>query len=187
MNGAGGVIIRDHTAKDVARLTVAVIPCYRTERRVLEVLTEIPTFVDHIFCVDDACPEGIGDVIEREVDDARVKVVRHDENQGVGGATITGYEAALDAGATIVVKMDGDGQIDLADMERIIRPMSKNGPTIPKATVSLVSTTFVKCRLCYFRQWMSTFMAKFSTGYWNMFDPRTVIPPFIQASFVNCR
>ena len=63
-------IIRDHTAKDVASSTVAVvIPCYRTEGRVIDVLTEMPAFVDHVFCVDDACPEGIGDVIERHMID----------------------------------------------------------------------------------------------------------------------
>ena len=32
--------------------------------------SEMPIW-DHVFCVDDACPEGIGDVIEREVDDTR--------------------------------------------------------------------------------------------------------------------
>ena len=166
-------IIRDHTAKDVASLTIAVvIPCYRTEGRVIDVLTEMPAFVDHVFCVDDACPEGIGDVIEREVDDTRVKVVRHDENQGVGGATITGYKAALDAGVKIVVKMDGDGQMDPTDMVRIIRPIVEKRADYTKGNRFFrLDDVRQMPAVRIFGNGCLTFMAKFSTGYWNMFDP----------------
>src|SRR6266487_1051175 len=84
-----------------------VIPCYRVVPAVLEVLQGIGTEVHRIYCVDDSCPERSGRVIEEHCRDARIKVVRHEENQGVGGASITGLRLALQDGADIVVKMDG--------------------------------------------------------------------------------
>src|SRR6266550_3773555 len=104
--------------------TVAVvIPCYRVSRQVLGVIARIGPEVGRIFVVDDACPEHTGDLVERQCADARVLVVRHTENQGVGGAMVTGYRAALEAGADIVVKIDGDGQMNPAFIPRFIKAL----------------------------------------------------------------
>ena len=43
-----------------------------------------------IYVVDDCCPEGTADLVERECHDKRVSVLRHDANKGVGGAMVTG-------------------------------------------------------------------------------------------------
>ena len=100
-----------------------VIPCYRVKAQILDVLAQIPAWVEGVVCVDDACPEATGDLVEATVTDPRVHVVRLTENQGVGGATLAGYERALALGARIMVKLDGDGQMDTAYLPRRISPI----------------------------------------------------------------
>ena len=105
---------------DTTPSVAVVIPCFRVSGRVQNVIARIGPEVGRIFVVDDACPEHTGDAVERSCADVRVTVIRHAENQGVGGAMVTGYRAALASGADIVVKIDGDGQMDPALIPRFI-------------------------------------------------------------------
>src|SRR5690349_25128809 len=90
-----------------------VAPCYKVREHILKVIAKTPPWVEGIVCVDDACPEGSGDFIEAHNTDPRVVVVRLRENQGVGGATMAGYREAIARGAQVLVKVDGDDQMDL--------------------------------------------------------------------------
>src|SRR5690242_9991069 len=100
---------------DAANQHVAVvIPCYRVRKHILGVIGAIGPEVQTIYCVDDACPESSGAFVEEHCSDTRVRVLRHEVNQGVGGATLTGYMRAAQDGAAVVVKVDGDGQMDPA-------------------------------------------------------------------------
>lgn len=149
-----------------------VIPCYRVKARVLDVLARIGPEVARIYCVDDACPEGSGDHIERECRDRRMKVLRHAVNQGVGGAVMTGYREALKDGADIVVKLDGDGQMDPGLIGAIIRPVAAGQADYTKGNrfYSLENLQGMPgTRL--FGNAVLSFMTKFSTGYWDIADP----------------
>src|SRR6266516_577835 len=100
-----------------------VIPCYRVVPVVLDVLRGIVAEVHRIYCVDDSCPEGSGRFIDEDCQDARIKVVHHKENQGVGGASVTGFRLALQDGEDIVVKLDGDGQMDPTLLPGFLKPI----------------------------------------------------------------
>ena len=104
-------------------IVAVVIPCYKVTAHIIQTIGEIGPEVSHIFIVDDACPKGSGMLVESEVKDKRVTVLYHTENQGVGGAMITGYRAALETDAEIVVKLDGDGQMDPALIKDLIAPI----------------------------------------------------------------
>src|SRR6187551_1629813 len=91
-----------------------VIPCYRAKLHVLDVLAAIPPMVDSIHVVDDACPDDTGRHVEANCNDPRVRVHYNQHNLGVGGAVLRGYQEALACGAEIIVKIDGDGQMDPA-------------------------------------------------------------------------
>ena len=149
-----------------------VIPCYRVRAQVLAVLAGIGPEVAHIYAVDDACPEGSGDWIEQQVRDPRVRVLRHAHNQGVGAAVMTGYAAALADGAEVVVKLDGDGQMDPALIRRFVQPIVRGQADYTKGN------RFYDLR--HIRRMPAlrlvgnaglSFMAKLSTGYWHLFDP----------------
>src|SRR5690349_15729063 len=89
-----------------------VIPCYRVKKHILGVIAGIPDLVEKIFVVDDACPEKSGDYVRAECRDSRIEILQHSTNQGVGGAVITGYHKAIEENFDVVVKIDGDGQMD---------------------------------------------------------------------------
>ena len=103
-------LVRTFLSKENLRIAI-VIPAHREEERIEGVIRGLPEWVDHIVVVDDASPDATGERA-RGVNDPRVAVLRHEQNQGVGGATLTGFNKALELGADVIVKMDGDGQMD---------------------------------------------------------------------------
>lgn len=89
-----------------------VIPTYKALQHILGVIGKIGSDVEKIYVVDDCCPDNSGDFVAANCTDPRVTVIRHAENQGVGGAVMTGYKAAIENGMDILVKIDSDGQMD---------------------------------------------------------------------------
>src|ERR1041384_8593004 len=99
---------------DLQKYNIAVvIPCYRVEREIIPVLKSLPSFIRYVIVVDDASPDTSADLVMKFAkQDSRIILLRHEKNQGVGGAMITGFQKALEVGAQIVAKVDGDGQMD---------------------------------------------------------------------------
>jgi len=62
-----------------------VIPCFKVTKHILGVLKGIKSPVKKIYCVDDACPDGSGKFISKNVKDKRVKVLYNKQNMGAGG------------------------------------------------------------------------------------------------------
>src|SRR5438128_8097332 len=100
-----------------------VIPCYRVGPRVLDVIARIGPEVARIYCVDDKCPDGSGTLVQERCRDDRVEVLFNEHNLGVGAATIAGYRRAIADGARVIVKLDGDGQMDPRLIERLCAPI----------------------------------------------------------------
>jgi dolichol-phosphate mannosyltransferase len=99
-----------------------VVPAYNEARLIARTLRAIPAFVSHIVVVDDASSDDTA-LRALALGDARVEVVRHAQNRGVGAAIVSGYQAAFARGAEICVVMAGDGQMDPADLQRLIAPV----------------------------------------------------------------
>ena len=149
-----------------------VIPSYKVSRHILDVIASIGPMVRQVIVVDDACPDGSGELVKAQCGDPRVVVLKHEVNQGVGGAVLTGYRHAIDSGADIIVKVDGDGQMDLALLPRFVAPIVNGVADYTKGnrfydlsqigqmpTLRLIGNAGL------------SFMAKFSSGYWDVFDP----------------
>jgi dolichol-phosphate mannosyltransferase len=149
-----------------------VVPCYRETSHIMGVLDTIGPEVSHIYVVDDACPDGTGDLVERTSKDPRVQVLRQARNTGVGGATMAGYRQALEDGWTIVVKLDGDGQMDGALIPRLVAPIAEGRADYAKGNrfhalhgVSEMPLTRI------FGNLVLSLISKFSSGYWDILDP----------------
>ncbi len=152
-------------------MIAAVIPCFRVKRHVQGVLAGIPPLVGAIYVVDDACPEKSGDLVEGTCGDPRVRVLRHERNQGVGGATITGYRAALADGARVVVRLDGDGQMDPAQIPFLVRPILEGEADYTKGNRFFELEGLASMpRLRLLGNSLLSFANKLSSGYWNVFD-----------------
>lgn len=149
-----------------------VVPCFKVTKHVLSLLATIGPEVDVIYCVDDACPDGSGDLIERECRDPRVRVLRNEQNQGVGGAVVTGYRQAIADGATVMVKLDGDGQMNPALISRFVAPILAGQADYTKGNrfwdLTHISRMPLVRRLGNLGL---SFLAKASSGYWQLFDP----------------
>lgn len=155
----------------VMRIAV-IIPCYRVTNHVLDVIAKIGLEVSIIFVVDDCCPENSGDFVKESCTDDRVIVLHNPRNQGVGGAVMTGYKAAIEAGADIIVKIDGDGQMDPSLIPDFIEPILTGEADYTKGNRFFYLEeirAMPKVRL--FGNAVLSFMTKLSSGYWDLFDP----------------
>lgn len=109
---------------DGAKIAV-VVPSYNEARWIRETVSTIPPFVDDILVVDDASSDATSELAAR-AGDARVSVVRHPENRGVGAAIVTGYRAARARGADVVAVMAGDGQMHPDDLLKVVAPVARS-------------------------------------------------------------
>lgn len=153
-------------------MIAVVIPCHRVRDQILGVLAAIGPECNAIYVVDDACPEGTGDFVERECRDPRVRVIRNARNLGVGGAVLAGYEAALAGDADIIVKCDGDGQMDPAIIPRLVAPIQRGKADYCKGNRFFdLSDLHSMPKIRLLGNSLLSFLTKLSSGYWNVFDP----------------
>ncbi len=149
-----------------------VIPSYRVTAHIADVIAGIGPEVSMIFAVDDACPDGSGQFIRDNITDPRVRVLFHEHNRGVGGAMMSGYRAAMEAGADIIVKVDGDGQMDPALIPIIARPVIDGRADYAKGNRFYSIWNVRKMpRMRLFGNAALSFLTKLSSGYWSIFDP----------------
>ncbi len=152
--------------------TAVVIPCYRVSHLILGVLDRIGPSCSRIYVVDDACPDKTGLRVQQDCRDPRVTVIFREENGGVGAAVMTGYQRALADGMKVVVKLDGDGQMDPALIPLFSEPILRGEADYCKGNrffrIDQLGS-MPKARLV--GNAVLSFMAKLSTGYWNIFDP----------------
>lgn len=149
-----------------------VIPAFRVRNHILEVLTDIGPEVALICVVDDACPEKSGELVLEQNDDSRVHVITHSTNQGVGGATKSGFRYLLNSGCDVLVKLDGDGQMDPSLISELVAPVISGESDYCKGNrfVTLDGIrSMPKIRLI--GNVFLSFISKASSGYWNVFDP----------------
>ena len=103
----------------------------------------------------------------------RVTPLRHHENMGAGGAIKTGYLAALKDEVDVTVTVDGDGQMDLSVMSRLLDPIVEGDADYAKGNRLLYQeyrTEMSKFR--FLGNSILTFLTKISSGYWKMMDPQ---------------
>lgn len=155
------------------RRIAVIIPCYKVSRYLADVLSRIGPEVTAIYCVVDGCPEGsVETANEAALVDNRIQVLSLSENSGVGYAVITGIRKALADGAEIVVKLDGDGQMQPEQIPLIVEPLLSGDADFAKGNrffhlEDLQSMPIVRM----IGNAGLSFFSKLSTGYWNLFDP----------------
>lgn len=148
------------------------IPCYKVTQHVLGVIAAIGPEVSVIYAVDDACPEGSGRFIEQHNQDPRVRVLYHPENRGVGGAVLTAYQAALADGIDVVVKVDGDGQMDPRLIPRFVAPIRQGRADYTKGNRFFRPDSLQDMpRVRLLGNAALSFITKLSCGYWSVMDP----------------
>ncbi len=149
-----------------------VIPSYKVTKHILNVISGIGDEVHRIYVVDDACPDNSGDFVEKMCQDSRVRVLRNAKNLGVGGAVMHGYQVAARDGMEVIVKIDGDGQMDPALLLEFVTPILEGEADYTKGN-RFFDLEGVKSMpgIRLFGNAVLSLMTKLSSGYWNLFDP----------------
>jgi dolichol-phosphate mannosyltransferase len=149
-----------------------VIPSYKVTRHILGVIAGIGPEVGRIYVVDDKCPDHSGDFVSANCTDARVTVLRHEQNQGVGGAVMSGYRAAIADGASVIVKVDGDGQMDARLIPAFVAPILSGEADYTKGNRFFdLEQIGAMPQMRLFGNAMLSLLTKLSSGYWDLFDP----------------
>jgi dolichol-phosphate mannosyltransferase len=126
-----------------------------------------------IIAVDDQSPDGTGKLLDQVAHtDLRLVVIHHETNRGVGGATKSGYLEALRRGADVIVKLDGDGQMNPEYIEALVAPIVAGQAEYVKGNRfqdwSYLQTMPLTRKIGNLGL---SFLIKLASGYWNIFDP----------------
>ena len=162
------------TALGFSEPCVAVIvPAFRAQGQIAAVLDGIPQFVTWIVVVDDGSPDDTAAIVRAAMlRDPRIRLVRHEVNQGVGGATLSGYREGVPPRRRDH-REDGQRRAD--------------GPCPPAGLIAPIvrgEADYTKGnRYIHARQLRSmplsrrignvglSFLTKLASGYWGLFDP----------------
>jgi dolichol-phosphate mannosyltransferase len=149
-----------------------ILPAFNEQVHLAAVVASIPSWVSRIIVVDDASTDATAEVAAG-LPDARVSVIRHETNQGVGGSMVTGYRAVIDENYDAVVKMDSDGQMDATELWRLVDPLTSGLADYAKGNrFRHTGRPSGMPRARWFGNVALSFMTKVSSGYWHVFDPQ---------------
>lgn len=153
----------------------AVVPCYNEETQITKVITSMPDFVDYIVVVDDKSRDRTVQVVEEQRElIKRVVLIRHEANQGVGGAIASGYKWARDNDIDVAVVMAGDGQMAPEDLPSLLDPVVLGEVDYSKGNRLFSGEAFKKIpKLRYFGNSVLSLFTKIASGYWQIADSQT--------------
>ena len=147
-----------------------VVPAHDEERLVVETLKGIPALVDRIYVVDDASTDGTAAVVGGN-GDARVEVIHHDRNLGVGAAIVSGYRRALDEDVDVTCVMAADNQMDPAELAGLVEPVARGEVEYAKANRLFSGEAWtVIPHTRFFGNAILSLLTKIASGYWHVAD-----------------
>lgn len=159
-------MIKNHTV-------AVVVPCYKVESHIKDVVDMIPEYVDCIIAVNDCSPDNTKSVLE-EIGKSNPKLVvlQHDKNQGVGAAMVTGFKVCIEKSIDIVIKVDGDGQMDMNFMPQLIDAVIDGKYDFAKGDRVRNRKMLEKMpAIRRFGNLGMTFLVRIASGYWKISDP----------------
>lgn len=127
-----------------------------------------------VIVVDDDCPQRSGAIVrDAYASNDAVRVVERDRNGGVGAAFKIGIAEALSAGASTIVKIDADGQMDPSYVPAIDK-LFRADPSLVAIKGNRFFHPDVSKHMPTGRllgNGVLSLCAKFASGYWNLTDP----------------
>jgi glycosyltransferase involved in cell wall biosynthesis len=150
-----------------------VVPAHDEQALIGETLGGIPAFVDRVVVVDDGSNDGTAERA-RSFGDARVEVVSHERNRGVGAAIVTGYRRALEEGLDVVCVMAADNQMDPADLPMLVLPVAHGELDYAKANRLFTGQAWKLIpRTRYLGNAALSMLTKIASGYWHIADSQS--------------
>ena len=114
---------RDEGAAEISGGCAVVLPAYDEASTLPHVLAQLPEQTAGLRVLPIVVTDGCTDDTEEVARQRGAAIIRRDLRRGSGAAVRLGYQAALDAGARVVVTMDADGQHVPQDMHLLVQPL----------------------------------------------------------------
>jgi len=152
-----------------------VIPCYNEETQIQRVIATMPEYVDRIVVVDDFSNDNTAEIVQNLANtDPRIKLIKETQNRGCGGALATGYIWTKDKDFDVVVRMDGDGQMDPEDLKSLLLPVVNGDTDYVKGNRLFTGEAFKMIpKARYFGNAGLTLLTKIASGYWHVADSQS--------------
>jgi glycosyltransferase involved in cell wall biosynthesis len=153
-----------------------VVPAYNEETQIGLVLTTMPDFVDRIVVVDDCSRDATLQRLDewRPRLGARLIVVKHEQRCGVGAAIASGYACARQDDLDVVAVMAGDGQMDPADLPRVLDPVVEGRADYSKGNRLFSGEAWRRTpRQRYLGNAFLSLLTKVASGYWHIADSQS--------------
>lgn len=156
---------------EISKKIVVVIPAFNVEKQIEKVISSIPSYISKIIVVDDCSTDQTHSIVSSYPDD-RIILVKNEKNLGVGGAMISGFSVALHIQADVIVKIDGDGQMDPRYIPYLVNPILAKEADYSKGNRFVFIDEFKT--MPFIRKLGNlglSFLVKIASGYWNIVDP----------------
>ena len=153
-----------------------VVPAYNEETQIARVIDTMPDIVDKIIIVDDCSKDRTSEVVRANAvfSSGRIILVRHEVNQGVGGAIATGYKWCRDNDIGVAVVMAGDAQMDPGDLPFLLDPVVENRTDYSKGNRLVTGQAFRKIpKIRFIGNTILSLLTKIASGYWHVADSQT--------------
>ena len=154
--------------------TIAVVvPAYNEEKLLGRVIETMPDYVDRVVVVDDCSQDGTAETVRRYLPQMgeRLLLIRHETNQGVGGAIATGYKWCRDHEADVAAVMAGDAQMDPADLPALLDPVVSGEADYVKGSRLFTGDAWNQIpKIRYLGNAAMSLLTKIASGYWHVAD-----------------
>jgi dolichol-phosphate mannosyltransferase len=154
-------------------IITVVIPCYNVSKHIEDVIKQLPSEVSWIIAVNDRSKDDTENkLIQLANENKKLIFINHEVNQGVGGAMLTGFKRSLELNSDIILKIDGDNQMDTSLIPQLIKPIIQNKADYTKGNRFRDFKALRKMPIIRRTGNLGlSFMIKAASGYWNIFDP----------------
>ncbi len=150
-----------------------VVPAHDEEALIAATIRGIPPLVDRIFVVDDGSSDHTAERA-REVGDDRVEVISHERRGGVGAAVLSGYRRALADELDIVAVLNGDNQMDPADLPTLVEAVARGEVDYAKANRLFTGQAWQLIpKTRYLGNAVLSMLTKVASGYWHVADSQS--------------
>ena len=152
-----------------------VVPAYNEEKQIRKVIDTMPETADVMVIVDDCSRDRTSDVVRECIArEPRVQLIRHEVNQGVGGAIASGYKWCRDNGIDVAVVMAGDGQMEPRDFTTILDPVVDGQADYSKANRLFFEDSRKDIpKIRFIGNSVLSLLTKIASGYWHVSDSQT--------------
>ena len=147
-NGIQSIIHKKNncTVGKISKNIIAVLPAYNVEASIGSITLLTKLYTDNVIVVDNASSDRTAEIAKK----AGAEVIIHQTNTGKGSALETGFKAAADLGADIIVTMSSNGHHNPADIPKLVAPIIQGSADIVNGSLYLNSpdrTTLVYRRV----------------------------------------